>query len=148
MIKTFPPVAELLPHAGRAILVDELRTETAHGVVAAARIRRTHPWFSAELCGVPNWVGIELMAQTIALHAGLVARRAHDRPRVGYLLGTRRYTAAVPSFAEGAELEIRVERLYLDDSGLGAYDCAITNDGARLASATLTVFQAKQEVQP
>ncbi len=148
MAEALPAVAELLPLAGSAILLDELRAETAHGVIAAARIGRSHLFFSVEQRGVPSWVGIELMAQTIGLHAGLVARRENRPPQVGYLLGTRRYAPETSWFPEGASLEIRVERLYLDDSGLGAYDCTIVSDGALLAHATITVFQTAAEVGP
>ncbi|MGH8377360.1 MAG: 3-hydroxylacyl-ACP dehydratase [Gammaproteobacteria bacterium] len=147
MTESLPAVTELLPHTGRAILIDELRAETAQGVIAAARISRGHAFFSPQQRGVPSWVGIELMAQAIALHAGLLARRGNGRPRVGYLLGTRRYAPSVASFPEGSELEIRVERSYLDDSGLGAYDCSIVSNGSALASATLTVFQTEEEVR-
>ncbi|MGA9852062.1 MAG: 3-hydroxylacyl-ACP dehydratase [Gammaproteobacteria bacterium] len=146
MTEPLPAVAELLPHTGSAILVDELRAETADGVIAIARIGRAHALFAPQQHGVPSWVGIELMAQAIALHAGLLARRGSGRPRVGYLLGTRRYAPSVANFARGLELEIRAERSYLDDSGLGAYDCSIVSNGSALASATLTVFQTEEEV--
>ena len=148
MAEALPTVAELLPLAGSSILLDELRAETAHGVIAAARIGRSHLFFSVEQRGVPSWVGIELMAQTIGLHAGLVARRENRPPQVGYLLGTRRYAPETPHFSDGAQLEIRAERLYLDASGLGAYDCTIVSNGSVLAHATITVFQTAAEVDP
>ncbi|MGH8378685.1 MAG: hotdog family protein, partial [Gammaproteobacteria bacterium] len=64
MAESFPAVSELLPLAGSAVLIDEVRTETEHGVIAAARISRAHRFFSTQQQGVPSWVGIELMAQT------------------------------------------------------------------------------------
>jgi len=141
-------VAELLPHAGRAILLDVLHSETPQGVIAAARISRSHPFFSAELNGVPSWVGIELMAQAIALHAGLLVRRENEAPRVGYLLGARSYIPTLACFPEGAELEVRAERVYLDDSGLGAYDCTILMGGEQVAKTTITVFHTGKELAP
>ncbi len=143
---SLPAVAELLPLSGSAILVDKILAETAEGVIAAARMLRAHPFFSAEQSGVPSWVGVELMAQTIGLHAGLAARRDNRPPRVGYLLGTRRYAPSVPYFSAGSLLEIHVERLYLDASGLGAYDCSIVSAGEVLVNATVTVFQTEGEV--
>lgn len=139
-------IAELLPHAGRAIFLDAITGETAHGVIATTRIRPSHPFFSTQLRGVPSWVGIELMAQTISLHAGLQVCREDQAPRAGYLLGARHYLSAIPSFREGLELEIRAERLYLDTSGLGAYDCTILIGTEVVATATITVFQTQQEV--
>lgn len=142
---SLPAVAELLPLSGSAILVDKILAETAEGVITAARMLRAHPFFSAEQSGVPSWVGIELMAQTIGLHAGLAARRENRPPRVGYLLGTRRYAPVVPCFPEGSLLEIHAERLYLDTSGLGAYECSIVSAGEVLVNATVTVFQTEGE---
>lgn len=141
MTEPLPSVTELLPLGDNAILVDEILAETEHGVVAAARISSAHPFFSIEQSGVPSWVGIELMAQTIGLHAGMEARREGRPPRIGYLLGTRRYAPVVPSFSEGVFLEIRAQRLYLDASGLGAYDCSIVSAGEVLVNSTVTVFQ-------
>ena len=146
MIETLPAVTELLPLAGSAILVDEILAETANGVIAGAHISSAHPFFSREHAGVPSWVGIELMAQTIGLHAGLMARRESRPPRVGYLLGTRHYAPAVPCFANGAVLEIRAEQLYQDASGLGAYNCTIASAGEVLVCATVSVFQTEGEV--
>lgn len=140
-----PPVATLLPHSGRAVLLDELLAETAHGVVAAAHIDARHPYYSAESGGVPSWVGIELMAQAIAVHAGLIGRREGHAPYVGYLLGTRRYLPAVTAFPAGSRLSIAAERLYLEPSGIGAYDCSISDNGRLLIQASLTVFQTREE---
>jgi predicted hotdog family 3-hydroxylacyl-ACP dehydratase len=145
MIEPLPAVTDLLPLAGKAILVDKILAETSHGVVAAAHISGTHPFFSAEHSGVPSWVGVELMAQTIGLHVGLVARRENRPPRVGYLLGTRHYAPAIACFPSGAELEIRAEQLYQDTSGLGAYNCTIVCAGEVVVNATITVFQSPGE---
>ena len=56
-----------------------------------------NPYFVPGL-GVPVWVGIELMAQAIAAHAGLGARREQKPPRAGMLLGTRRFEASAAYF--------------------------------------------------
>jgi len=141
-----PPVAELLPHSGRAMLLDAVLEETPHGVVVSASVDRRHPYYSAECGGVPNWVGIELMAQAIAAHAGLLGLRDGHAPYVGYLLGTRRYRAEVTAFVPGKPLRIAVERLYLEPSGLGAYDCSITSEGRLLVQASVTVFQTNEEM--
>lgn len=143
-----PPVTDLLPHTGRAILVDELVEEHPEGVTARVRIRRDHPFFDAALGGVPVWVGIELMAQTIALHAGMVGQRQGRPPHVGYLLGVRRYSPADGVFAEDDDLAIHVQKLYEDESGLGSYDCLILQDEAMLVQATLSVFQTGEARQP
>jgi predicted hotdog family 3-hydroxylacyl-ACP dehydratase len=147
MAGSLPPLAKLVPHTGQAVLLDEVLEETAQGITAAVRIVRSHPFYSEALGGVPTWVGIELMAQAIAAHAGLIGLREHKQPRAGYLLGTRRYRPTVPAFPEGMRLTIRVKRLYLEDSGLAAYDCSIQDGDTLLIQATLTVYQTEDEIR-
>ena len=71
---------------------------------------------------------------------GWQARQLGQQPRIGLLLGTRRYRCSVARFAAGQRLQVDIERGYQADNGLGQFDCRIHADGAELASATLTVF--------
>ena len=104
---------------------------------------------------MPSWIGIELMAQAIAAHVGLVARSRGKPPKAGVLLGTRQYRASQPRFAAGAELMISARLTYRDESGLGAYDSAIALNGAEVATASVNVYEPpdfaaflKQQVAP
>ena len=90
--------------------------------------------------GVGAWVGIEYMAQAVAAWAGWQARAEGHAPRIGLLLGTRRYRCSVPRFAAGQRLQVDIERGYQADNGLGQFECRIHADGVELASAQLTVF--------
>jgi predicted hotdog family 3-hydroxylacyl-ACP dehydratase len=54
-------------------------------------------------------------------------------------LGTRAYPCAT-HFFEG-ELEIDANLSFIDESGLGAYRCAIRMGGAVVATANLKVFE-------
>lgn len=145
MSELFPPIAELLPHQPPAILLDEIVEQTADGVVARACIQDTHPFFDPELGGVPVWVGIELMAQAVGAHAGLLGRQQGSPPRLGYLLGARRFAAGVAAFPPQSELRVEVGCQYLEDSGLGAYDCRIWQASEEWARAVITVFQPNDE---
>ncbi|WP_371870471.1 ApeP family dehydratase [Pseudoduganella flava] len=90
---------------------------------------------------VGSWVGIEYMAQAIAAHAGWLARRRGDAVKVGFLLGSRKYEAAVPAFAVGAVLHVHAHRALQGDNGLGAFECRIEVEGRTVATATVTVYQ-------
>ena len=91
---------------------------------------------------VPAWIGIEYMAQTIAAWAGARGRRAgRSGPRLGLLLGSRRFTASCDGFPEGATLRIEVACELAGDNGLGLFDCRITHDGRPMAAATVSVFE-------
>lgn len=136
----FPPASELIPHRGRAALIDEVLADSEHSIRTAAHISSAHPFFVAGH-GVPSWVGIELMAQTIAAHAGLSGRRDQRAPRAGMLLGTRRYQTSTPWFREGARLEILAEREFGDSGGLAACACSIQCDGQTLAQASIIIVE-------
>ena len=90
---------------------------------------------------MPAWVGIELMAQAIAAFVGLEGRNQGRSPKIGYLLGTRKYASAIPSFPANAEVKIRADLVFRDESGLGAFDCALECEERTVAEATLKVFE-------
>jgi predicted hotdog family 3-hydroxylacyl-ACP dehydratase len=81
------------------------------------------------------------MAQTIAAHAGHLARLRGEPVTIGFLLGSRRYDCARPAFAVGSVLRVFVRCLLLADNGLGSYECRIEDDYGTVATATVSVFQ-------
>ena len=119
------PIGELLPHGPEMTLLDRLVEYSPQRSVATVTIRRDSPF--AERAGVPAWVGIEYMAQTIAAHAGYEARLRGEPPAIGFLLGTRSYSSELEFFPVGATLMISVEPL-VTESRLGAFQCTIVSD--------------------
>jgi predicted hotdog family 3-hydroxylacyl-ACP dehydratase len=90
---------------------------------------------------VGAWIGIELMAQCIAAHAGLTASLHNETPRIGFLLGSRRVTFHVPRYVRGQCLRIRAARTWGGPVGMVAFDCSIEDQGQRvLAEARLNCF--------
>jgi len=137
---TLPPIADLLPHRGTMLLLDRVLAFDAESASAECTPRRD-AWYADTNGDMPAWIGIELMAQTVAAQIGLHKRSAGEPPKHGVLLGTRRYAATRPAFAAGEALLIRAVLAYRDASGLGAYDCSILAGGAEIASATLKIFE-------
>lgn len=138
MTETLPPIAELVPHQGPMCLLDRLLA--AEGERLSAEVIVPAQGLFSHDGGVGAWVGIEYMAQAVAAWAGWQARAQGHAPRIGLLLGTRRYRCSVPRFAAGQCLQIDIERGYQADNGLGQFECRIHADGVELASAQLTVF--------
>lgn len=136
-------VAALLPHQPPMLLLDDALDCDADGARAAATPGPDHLFATAE--GVPVHVGIELMAQTCGLWAGTQAMRDGGRVRLGYLLGTRRFSARTDWFRFGERLEISA-RLVFRDQGMGVFDCKILDTGGEvLAEAQLSVYQPDSE---
>jgi predicted hotdog family 3-hydroxylacyl-ACP dehydratase len=147
------PIAELVPHASRAIVIDALVEHSALRSIAVAHVdERSTYW---EGSGVPAWAGIEYMAQTIAAHGGAEARARGEPPPIGFVLGTRAYAASVDEFPRGCTLTVTVEPEVVD-GGFAAFNCAIAIDGVGagaegvgnrgvVASAVVTTYRPSAE---
>lgn len=146
-MEVFPPIAELLPHRGTAVLLDAVVEDSQDEIRARVRIGSHHPYHEPGH-GVPVWVGIELMAQAIAAHAGLSARRSQTPPKKGMLLGTRRFEASTAYFTEGAELFVEARREFGGDSEIAACACRILSGGETLATATIIIVEIPEEKLP
>ena len=135
-----PPIEALLPHRGTLLLLDRV-IEFAGATATAECTPRSDAWYADAQGNMPAWIGIELMAQTVAAHVGLQKSAAGLPPRHGALLGTRRYNSAVPGFRAGEVLRISATMRFRDAGGLGAYDCNIARGGEQIATATVKVFE-------
>ena len=135
-------LTELVPHKASLSLLDDVLEAGNEGARAGVRIAEDSLLYDRSLGGVPAYAGIEYMAQTIAMFAGAEARRAGKPPAVGFLLGTRRFTAHVPVYRLGAYLEITVTQDLRDDQ-MAAFACTICENGTPLAEARLSVFQPR-----
>ena len=132
-----------VPHRGAMNLLDTV----AHcdDLSIEARVRVPAEGLFMDAAGMPAWVGIEYMAQAVAAWSGARTRTGGGSPRIGYLLGSRRYEATVPAFEVGAELQVFAQCELMGDNGLGMFDCRIERDGRVLASGRLSVFEPPQD---
>jgi predicted hotdog family 3-hydroxylacyl-ACP dehydratase len=137
---SLPPIEELIPHRGTMLLLDHVIAFENESTTAEF-IPRADAWYADERGDMPAWIGIELMAQTIAAHVGLLKRSEGAPAKQGALLGTRRYTSTRSTFASGEPLRIDAKMLYGDASGLAAYECRIASGCNEIASAVLKVFE-------
>ena len=138
-MKAPPPIEEILPHRDGLLLVERLLAwDEAQATVSA--VASGSAWYS-EPAGMPSRVGIELMAQAIAAHVGVVAWSKGEPPKRGVLLGARSYRSTRAHFPAGAALTITATRAFTDTSGMGAYDGTIALDGDEVATARIVVYQ-------
>lgn len=138
-----PPISDVLLHSGNMRLLDSAVCFDAETALAEYT-PQANAWYADNEGNMPAWIGIELMAQAISLHAGLLKQGDSTPPKHGALLGTRSYNATASVFPAGIPLMILVKLVYRDTSGLGAYDCIIyapPNHDNILAKASLKVFE-------
>lgn len=130
-------IADLIPHSGDMVLLDRINEYDDQGLTAELTVRGDG--LLGDDQSVPAWAGIEYMAQAIAAYAGMMATQAGKPIRLGFLLGTRRYSSNVAVFKVGSTLAIQVKKIMQDDN-LGAFDCRILGDGVEV-TANLNVYQ-------
>ncbi|WP_239501491.1 MULTISPECIES: hotdog family protein [Stenotrophomonas] len=134
-----PAVEDVVPHRFDMCLLDRIvrwddTTVEAELVVPADGV-------FVEGNAIPAWIGIEYMAQAIAAWAGCRARQAGTPVQLGFLLGTRRYTAARSGFPVGTRLRVQARCELTGDNGLGMFACRILAGDEEWASANVSVFE-------
>jgi len=132
-------IAAMLPHAGAMCLLDGLLAWDRGSISCVSRryLARDNPLRRADgTLGIA--AGIELAAQAMALHGGLIA--AGGKPTHGVLASVRdvRFAAAKLDAAAG-EVAVDAE-LLAGDAGGATYRFALTRNGRVLLSGRATVI--------
>ena len=134
------PIESILPHRGTMLLLAGVESWDDECLAAVAHVDPA-AWYADTRGNMPAWIGIELMAQAIAAHVGLLSARSGQPARPGVLLGSRKYEAIVPAFEQGQPLRVEARELLRGAEGHGAYECTISAGGQRLANAIIKVYQ-------
>lgn len=139
------PVAELVPHKDTMLLIDKVIYVDADHVEAEVQVRNDG-LFDDNHGGVPAWLGMEYMAQSIAAYAGAHGRAGGQGAKIGFLLGTRSFRSNVSQLPFGTQLKISAEKLLQDENGMAAFQCAVSgthphNQSIITQEAVLNVFQ-------
>jgi predicted hotdog family 3-hydroxylacyl-ACP dehydratase len=133
-----PDIEHLVPHRGAMSWLDRVVDAGPEHVVAEATVRADHLLLKDGRLSAS--AGLEYMAQAVAAWAGW-QRHCSDGgpPRIGFLLGTRRYQCS-RSFKPGDLLQIRVNRQFQAENGLSQFDTDIRIGDQIVAHASLNVF--------
>ncbi|MCC6641524.1 MAG: 3-hydroxylacyl-ACP dehydratase [Deltaproteobacteria bacterium] len=149
--RPLPPLFEILPHRGRAALLDHVERHDETETVCVVEIGGS-AWLHRADEGVPVWVGIEYMAQCIAAREGCIAHAEGRALAPGFLVRARRVRLDATIFQPGEVLRVRARRLR-GRPGLRAmtYACEIhrgrDDDAAAIAEAEITVALGR-ELEP
>lgn len=130
----------LLPHRAPLLLLSEVVDYGDDFASALVHITPESPFYDAEMGGVPSWVGMEYMAQTIGIWAGHQQLINNKPVQAGFLLGCRSFDCSSAIFPAGCTLQLSAKPVYRDESGLGAFDCDILCDDIR-ATAQIKAFR-------
>lgn len=138
-----PPISELVMHAKPMLLIDRAVIATETSMTAEIDIS-ANSMFCVPSKGVPGYVGIEYIAQTIAAYSGWRARKTNPEaiPRVGYLLGSRKVTLSREWLPLHHTLSVYVSNVF-EDGEMGVFDGEIRLGEEILVAARINVYQPK-----
>lgn len=133
------PLEDLIAHRPPMRFLDRMTAVDDTVSVAEAQVSADNPLFVPGK-GLPAYAGLEMMAQAIAAIDGMKRKRDGLPPRIGFLLGCRRYNVHCDMFAEGARLKVTANMVF-SDGAMFAFECRIDDEaGEMLASAAMNVF--------
>lgn len=135
-----PPIAELVPHSGPMILLDRLVEPLEDGCVCERTIGSSGLLIEEQ--GLPAYVGIELMAQSIAAYSGYTAWRQDQPVQLGFLIAVPAWKTECDHFPSGRTLRIHVRREWGDDQLLRfAGEIRDAETEKLLQTAAINVYQ-------
>lgn len=131
-----PDVRELLPHAGPMVLINRvLRHDECETVCLVAE----HDLFRDADGSVPAWIGLEYMAQCVALHGALHGHLQRASRQIGWLVSARAVSFHADRFQADQQVEVSARSLHAGAGGLVTFSCTIRDSttGAPLAEGRL-----------
>ena len=117
-------ILDVVPHQSPMSLLDTLESYSDNTLVSSLTIKEDSLFY--EELGVPAWVGLEYMGQTIAAYGGVKARNEGRPVKIGFLVSSRRYESPQSHFKLGSKLKVFVEKVINNPSGLSVFSCSIT----------------------
>lgn len=138
---------ELLPHKGKMFLLSRVvewdikaRTITSEYDITSGCI-----FYEKAADGVPIWAGFELMAQGISALTGITNREIGRRPRPGFILSVRDFSARVKWLKNNTTVVMKIKEDYKADQTY-SYSCALyasRGDAESAATACITVMETE-----
>ena len=130
-------ILDVVPHQTPMLLLDTLESYSDNTLVSRLTIKEDSLFY--EELGVPTWVGLEYMGQSIAAFGGVEARNEGRPVKIGFLVSSRRYESPQSHFKLGSKLIVFVEKVINNPSGLSVFNCSITWSDF-IIQANLNVF--------
>lgn len=129
---------KLLPQTGKMRLIDRVIEITDDFARCAVQIRRDNIFYQDDIGGIYAWIGIELMAQAVALFASY--QGTGNTPKTGLLLSARQFVHKNKAFLLSEQLTIQVNKVYREDS-VAVFNGEIFCQDECVASAKLNAYQ-------
>ncbi|HEX6244509.1 MAG TPA: hypothetical protein VFZ61_26505 [Polyangiales bacterium] len=141
-MSSFPPLEELIPHAGPMLLLDSM-TSWGEGRSSCTLCVRERAPFVDDAGEVESAVTIEYMAQAVAACLGYESLRGGGSVRVGMIIACKRFLAHADKLRVGDVLNIEAKRVRGNEM-LSHFDCSVRRGAELFSEATLTLYHAEK----
>ncbi len=138
-MNAFPPIQQLLPHAGPMRLLEGVLAHDERETRCAVRAGAGSAFRDAA-GDVPSWAAVEVMAQCAAADGSLRRGASGEALGPALFLGSRRITFHAAKIDAAAGLEVSARLAAGRPGGLLAFDCALHADGVAVAEGRLNVL--------
>jgi len=132
------PAAAYVPQTGHMCLLERIIAADEDSLVATTVLRGD----SLFCCNgrVGSWVSLECMAQAVSAWAGFQGRAGGLAPRIGFLLGSRRFDCHRPWLPLDRPLRIEVRKELQLEDGVGQFTGRTFDGDELLSAAVITVY--------
>lgn len=130
----------LIPHQGAMLLLSSVLRHDAEETTCGVEIADQQLFREAD-GSVPAWIGLEYMAQCIAVHGALSGER-EGPPLLGFLVSARGLRFQGSRFEPLQRLESIARQISVGSSGLASFACSLCDrsTGALLAEGRIGCF--------
>ncbi len=146
MTKYLLPV-NYLPHRPPMILIDRVLEGTEDSAVCESNVGTEGVLsnFVNEKGELPSYFTIELIAQTVGVWSGYLAKLHNiDIPPMGMILGARDLKYPKDHFDKGSALKIRVKKI-MDDGAIASFDGEILSEEKIIASGRVNLIRVTDD---
>lgn len=123
-------IASLIPHGDESLLLDGVVDHDCKSTTTCVVVG-SQPWLTRSDGSVAPWLGIEYMAQSIAVHEGIIARSEGRKIPLGFLVLVTSFKLHESVLQRGERLEVQTTRVR-GRPGLGvlSHTCTLYRSGA------------------
>ena len=138
-------VSDLIPQKAPMQFITAIESIDFDKQTLVARVDVTDKdlMYDSKLGGVPSWISLEYMAQTLACFIGAndLKESSNAKPAVGFILGSRKLSVNIPTYMANQSYYVQVTSSFCDKN-IANFDCQIYNQENNLvAFGVLNVFR-------
>lgn len=136
------PVESLVHHRGDMLFLDRVVQYSDTSIECEANTSRQSAFAKSEK-GIPAWLGLEYMCQTIAALEGIRRLQKNEPILLSFVMGSRKITSEKSYLPLAEIIRIRAVNEVRDDTGVGVYGCEVRLDDERIIHGVIKGYMPK-----